>query len=53
MEAEASGEVFDFQGWECLGKYIGDHISGGTVCETNAAIIDKPADEVKLYVDML
>jgi len=53
VEAKASGKMFDLRGWECLCKCVGDHVGSGTVGETDAAIIDKPANEMKAYVDVL
>lgn len=45
--------MFDFWRWQCLSQGIGDHVCSGAVNELEFIIVDDPANEIKMNVDML
>ena len=44
--------MLDLWGWEHFGEGVSDHVVGGAENKVNLAIVNYPADEVKVYVDM-
>ena len=50
---EFDSEVFDFWGRECLGEWVSDHVICRAIDESNFAIVNYPAYEVKMYIDVL
>src|ERR1700736_1393936 len=52
-ESEFGGKMFDFRRWQSFRKGIGDHIISRAVNQTDFALFDNPAYEMKSYINML
>ena len=44
--------MLEFERWECLHKYISDHICSETIYESNLIFFDNPTNEMIVHINM-
>jgi hypothetical protein len=52
-KAKLRCKVLGFQGWQCFGECVGDHVVCGAIHKFDGAIFDDPADKMEADVDVL
>ena len=52
-ETKCTCKMLDFGRWECLCKYVSDHVHSGTIYKSNLTFFNNPTDEMIAQINML